>query len=189
MYFILSSLSFKLKFWFWLWSWGVYCDFNFHMLVLGLIFGNKSPEWYVNIFFHEKFFVDKKYNIWSHFEYVKGMLNRSRDILSKLNAVDWEKEKHFFCFLVHTLSGFWEKFVPTIVLSCFLKGKSVISKLTGLSLVRCDITCQIFWYIERLTTLACLILKWETRLVRNLVDRIRYHENASLFIVNHRLFT
>lgn len=141
MYFIFSFLFFKLKFWFWLWFWGVYCDFNFYMLVLGFIFGNKFLEWYVNIFFYEKFFVDKKYNIWSYFEYVKGMLNRSRDILSKLNVVDWEKEKYFFCFLVYILLGFWEKFVFIIVLSCFFKGKSVILKFIGFSFVRCDIIC------------------------------------------------
>lgn len=140
-----------------------------------------------------KFFVDKR-NIGRHFAYVEGCQDGSWRSRRAWTHVEhrWLGKGGTVLVLIpgtHTVR-FLRKVCSYNTSKLFLKGKSMVSNALGFKgLVRCDITCQMSWYMGRLSNPVALIRQPEAGLVRNLVDCVRYHENASLFVVNHRWFT
>lgn len=118
------------------------------MVVLQLLFGVESQKLLHEYLFYKKFFVSKTVWYLKLFWLWRECLNRRQYILTYQNSsfassmqLIGERRSSSCSVSWYTHhQGFWENCSYNNSQSCFLKGKSVASKLTGLWLVRCDLS-------------------------------------------------
>lgn len=127
-------------------------------------------------------------NVW------KECQNRSWHILAYLKIssfASWVqltgKKKNSSCSLPwHIQCQGFEESAPTVLVSCLLKGRAWLHT-DWAWLVKCDVTCQISWYMERLNNPASHFKAW-SRTSKEFGRLCQITMKMQVFIVNHRFF-